>query len=69
MRVGFDYWQVLSHYPEKFKFMADAFIAAGAEVHVISAVGKNHTPYSVAESVHKLGFMWYADNFIHAVVF
>ncbi len=69
MRVGFDYWQVLSHYPEKFKFMADAFIAAGAEVHVISAVGKNHTPDSVAEAVHRLGFMWDAETFIHAVVF
>lgn len=68
MKIGFDYWQVLSHYPEQFQFIASAFISEGAEVHVISAVGHNRAG-TVAEAVHQLGFKWDSETFIHEVVF
>lgn len=68
MIIGFDYWQVLSHYPEKFAFIISAFVSEGADIHVISAVGKNHTPGSVVEAVHRLGFDIPEDH-IHAVLF
>lgn len=39
MIVGFDYWQVISHYPEYFRSLALMHQEAGYEVVVISAVG------------------------------
>lgn len=39
MIVGFDYWQVISHYPEYFRRLALMHQEAGYEVVVISAVG------------------------------
>lgn len=39
MRIGLDYWQVISHWPY-FGELAAALRAAGHEVHVISAVGQ-----------------------------
>ena len=41
MKVGFDYWQVLSHYPEQFTVLVNSLICAGHQVYVLSAVGKN----------------------------
>ena len=41
MIVGFDYWQVLSHYPERISHLIDVHEQAGDEVHVISAIGRN----------------------------
>ncbi len=67
-RIGFDYWQVLSHYPEHCSFMLSAFISEGAEVHVISAVGGNYTPDSVIEAVQRMGYPFKPEN-IHTVVF
>lgn len=67
-RIGFDYWQVLSHYPEQCAFMLSAFISEGAEVHVISAVGGNHTAGSVIEAVTEMGYAFKPEN-IHTVVF
>ncbi|MDT7712089.1 MAG: hypothetical protein QOG46_778, partial [Pseudonocardiales bacterium] len=29
MKVGFDYWQVLSHYPDQFKALGHALQLAG----------------------------------------
>lgn len=68
MKIGFDYWQVLSHYPKQCAFMLSAFISEGAEVHVISAVGGNHTAGSVIEAVTKLGYTFGQDK-VHTVVF
>lgn len=68
MKIGFDYWQVLSHYPKECAYMLSAFISEGAEVHVISAVGGNHTAGSVIEAVTKLGYTFKPEN-IHTVVF
>lgn len=67
-RIGFDYWQVLSHYPEECQFMISAFISEGAELHVISAVGGNHTHQSVIEAVKRLNYPFKQEN-IHTVVF
>lgn len=68
MKVGFDYWQVLSHYQTEFSFMLSAFISEGADVHVISAVGGKHTPGSVVEAVERMGYPFKREN-IHVVVF
>ena len=38
--VGFDYWQVLSHYPRQVAHLMAVHQAAGDEVHVISAIGR-----------------------------
>jgi acid phosphatase class B len=38
--VGFDYWQVLSHYPEQIAHLIEVHDAVGDEVHVISAIGR-----------------------------
>lgn len=67
-RIGFDYWQVLSHYPEECMFMISAFISEGAELHVISAVGGNHTPDSVMEAVARMNYPFKPEN-VHTVVF
>ena len=40
MKIGLDYWQVISHYPEYFQELVNAMVAQGHEVHVISAIGK-----------------------------
>lgn len=39
MIVGFDYWQVLSHYPRQIGHLIRIHERAGDEVHVISAIG------------------------------
>lgn len=67
-RIGFDYWQVLSHFKDECSFMTSAFISEGAELHVISAVGGNHTPDSVVEAVQRLQYPFKPEN-IHTVVF
>lgn len=67
-RIGFDYWQVLSHFKDECSFMTSAFISEGAELHVISAVGANHTPDSVIEAVERLQYPFKREN-IHAVEF
>jgi len=40
MKIGLDYWHVISHYPEYFQALVDAMVAQGHEMHVISAIGK-----------------------------
>ena len=39
MIVGFDYWQVLSHYPDQVAHLMEVHAAAGDTVHVVSAIG------------------------------
>ena len=41
MIVGFDYWQVLSHYPAQVVHLMQLHADAGDEVHVISAIGSS----------------------------
>lgn len=53
--IGFDYWQVISHYPEYFRELADMHREAGYGVVVISAVGKR-TAGTVDDDVRQLGF-------------
>lgn len=40
MIVGFDYWQVLSHYPDQIAHLIDLHDRADDTVHVISAIGQ-----------------------------
>jgi len=40
MIVGFDYWQVLSHFPRQICHLIEVHDAAGDQVHVISAIGQ-----------------------------
>lgn len=39
MIVGFDYWQVLSHYPVEMAHLIRLHDLAGDRVHVVSAIG------------------------------
>ena len=41
MIVGFDYWQVLSHYPDRIGRLVDVHAQAGDEVHIVSAIGRS----------------------------
>ena len=40
MIIGFDYWQVVSHYPVELGILAQALEAQDHTLHVISAIGK-----------------------------
>lgn len=67
MIVGFDYWQVLSHYPEHISELIYALNEHGAEVHIISAIGKQRIG-TIAADVHKHMYD-FPDSAIHEVVF
>jgi hypothetical protein len=54
MRVGFDYWHVLSDYPEQFKPLIAALERNNDEVCVISAVGDRRAG-TVEPAVRELG--------------
>lgn len=67
MIVGFDYWQVISHYHEETGALADSLYLTGHDVHVISAIGKSRIG-TIAADVKRV---WgdFNDNKIHEVVF
>jgi acid phosphatase class B len=67
MKIGFDYWQVISHYPNEMGVLADSLYLNGHDVHVISAIGK-HRIGTIASEVKKV---WgdFRDEKIHEVVF
>jgi len=67
MIVGFDYWQVISHFPSEMAAICDSMHAQGHKVHVISAIGKNRIG-TIVDAVHE---KWSAfpDEWIHEVVF
>lgn len=67
MKVGLDYWQVISHYPEETGILADALYLTGHEVHVISAIGKDRVG-TVADDVCKVWGDFRREK-IHEVVF
>lgn len=64
MIIGFDYWQVLSHFTDHCKEFIDGMQGAGHTVVCISAVGHKREGTVEAE-VRKLGF----DIPVHEVVF
>lgn len=39
MRVGLDYWHVVSHHPEYFRELVAGLVHQGHDVYVVSAVG------------------------------
>src|SRR5215467_12113177 len=43
MKIGLDYWQVCSHYPDYFRELAHAHLTLNGEVHIVSAIGKNRS--------------------------
>jgi acid phosphatase class B len=49
MIIGFDYWQVLSHYPDEIAHLMQVHDAIGDRVHVVSAVGRNRAGTVEAE--------------------
>ena len=65
MKIGLDYWNVCSHHPGYFRELAVRALAAGDEVHVISAVGRNRTG-TVAAEITGLGIPVTA---VHEVLF
>lgn len=65
MKIGLDYWNVCSTHPDYFRWLARAALAAGDEVHVISAIGRNRMG-TVAGEIEQLGIPVTA---VHEVVF
>jgi acid phosphatase class B len=65
--IGFDYWQVISHFPNETGAFADALYLNGHDVHVISAIGKGRIG-TIADEVCKI---WgdFNRRKIHEVVF
>jgi hypothetical protein len=47
--VGFDYWQVLSHYPDQIRHLIETHDLVGDRVHIVSAVGRNRAGTVEAE--------------------
>lgn len=41
MNIGFDYWNVCSHFPNFFKNMTQMNMIHGNKVYIVSAIGKN----------------------------
>lgn len=66
-KVGFDYWQVLSHYPEEIALLDESLWMNFQETHIISAVGRNRAG-SVAKEVLKIIPKYPPEN-IHEVLF
>lgn len=54
MRIGFDYWQVISHYPDQFREIIESFVTSGHEVIVLSAVGAQQSG-TVQQKVRNFG--------------
>lgn len=69
MKVGFDYWQVLSHYPNQLREIWSSLANNANDVYVISAVGKERAG-TVAPALRKI-WNWptMPDWLIHEVIF
>lgn len=65
MKVGLDYWQVVSHYPEYFAELSKHLLLTGNEVHIVSAIGKTRIG-TIEKQVKKTGVPYTA---VHEVVF
>jgi len=69
MIIGFDYWQVISHYPEQMGMLRVAIETCIGDFHVISAIGKNRVG-TVADEIQKLhGWEKFPKTSVHEVVF
>lgn len=67
MKVGFDYWQVLSHFPDEIAYLEAALKNVGAETHVISAIGKGRVG-TIAPDVLEV-MPYFSEENVHEVVF
>jgi acid phosphatase class B len=67
MKIGLDYWQVVSHYPNQLGELVAALSKDGHELHIISAIGKSRIG-TIALMVTALWHKFPAGN-IHEVVF
>lgn len=72
MKIGIDYWQVLSHYPEYFvSLIVQAMSRGSNEVHIVSAIGKGRIGTIQAEVDAVMEAQgWPAHKpYVHEVVF
>lgn len=65
MKLGLDIDQTITSYPELFRFMAQAWIAAGGEVHFVTARPETERPRTVRE-LFALGFAFAIKDGAHA---
>lgn len=65
MKIGLDYWNVISAHPDYFRQLAQFHLGAGDEVHIISAIGRSRA-CTVQRDVDALGIPYTA---VHEVVF
>lgn len=65
MKIGFDYWHVISDHPDYFRELATALLVGGHEVHVISAIGKGRAG-TIAQEVADLSIVTTA---VHECIF
>lgn len=72
MKIGFDYWQCISHYPKEFREMLGAFENFADDVYIISAIGKGRIG-TIANEIQQIegwkGFnpKWYNERIIEVV--
>jgi len=73
VKVGFDYWQVISHYPDQIAQLMFGQLELGCEVHVISAIGKGRVGtirHDVQETFDASHYLVEPDSYqVHEVVF
>jgi acid phosphatase class B len=74
MKIGFDYWQVISHYPNQIAhLMFGSQALGGDEIHVISAIGKGRAGtirQEVERAFENSDYMVDEDTYeVHEVVF
>ena len=73
MKIGFDYWQVISHYPKHIKELIGSLENNANDTYIISAVGKNRIGTVAAEIKKIPEFSRFSDRYIkdrvHEVIF
>lgn len=74
MKIGFDYWQVISHYPDQIAHLMFGLLELGGdEIHVISAIGKGRAGTirgEVEKAFDNSSYMVEEDSYqVHEVVF
>jgi len=73
MKIGFDYWQVISHFPNEVAEMLLCLKQQDNEIHIISAIGKNRIGTIEADVEKSFASSNYlvddTDYTVHEVVF
>lgn len=73
MKIGFDYWQCVSHYPRHFREMLGAFESYIDDVHIISAIGKARIGTIIDDVKKTEGWGGFNERYyqerVHEVVF